>query len=102
MNTLLHNLIQALIALDCVANVLVSTLTLREGYATETLSAHCWRSYREGKLWGRLLMPPIDLMFSWQETDPLYVDESGAAITGHCRRAFEKEKARAYLPPAYR
>jgi hypothetical protein len=47
-------------------NVLVCTLTWRVGYSDETLSAHCWRSYRDGRVWGRWFMPPIDWLFSWQ------------------------------------
>lgn len=47
-------------------------------------------------------MPMIDWLFSWQKLDPVFKDEAGNPITGHCRRAYEKEKARDYLPPEYR
>jgi hypothetical protein len=94
-----HNLQQALIALDCLANVLVSTLTGNEGFATETLSAHAWRA--RDKPLGRFFIPPIDWLFSWQKPDPAYSDENGP-VTGHCRRAFLKERARSYLPAEYR
>ena len=46
-------------------------------------------------------MPPIDFMFSWQKPDAAYADKNGP-VTGHCYRAYLKEKARSYLPPEYR
>jgi len=99
---LLHNGRELLVAIDQAANVIVSTLTLRRGYSDETLSAHAWRSYRAKKVWGRVFLPLIDLLFAWQKPDPQYRDESGQPITSHCRRAYEKERARQYLPPEYR
>ena len=99
---LFHNLREFLVALDQACNVLVCLLTLRRGWSDETLSAHCWRSYRDGKFFGLLLMPPIDWLFAWQKADPQYTDEAGNVITSHCRRSWCKEKARAYLPPDYR
>jgi hypothetical protein len=102
METFLLNLRELLVALDQFLNVLVCLIGGQIGYSDETLSAHCWRVYRDGKPWGRILMPPIDWMFSWQKADEQYTDEEGAVITGHCRRAFMKEKARSYLPPDYR
>ena len=93
---------ELLVAIDQALNVIVCTITLQTGYSDETLSAHCWRSYRDGKVWGRLFMPPIDWLFSWQKADPQFKDEAGNVITGHCRRAYCKEKARDYLPPEYR
>jgi hypothetical protein len=98
---LLRNFRELLIALDQVLNVVVTTLTLQPAYAGETLSAHCWRAYRDGKVWGLLLMPAIDLLFSWQAADPRFKDPQGLPLKGHCRRAYEKEKAREYLPPEY-
>jgi hypothetical protein len=97
-----HNLRELLIAIDQAGNVIVCTLTLQTGYSDETLSAHCWRAYRDDKPWGRILMPPIDWLFSWQKPDPKYRDEQGNVITGHCRRAYLKEQARDYMPPEYR
>lgn len=97
-----HNLREFLIALDQALNVVVCALTMQVGYSDETLSAHCWRAYRERKVFGRFFMPPIDWLFSWQKPIPEFLDETGAAITGHCRRAYCKEKARDYLPPEYR
>lgn len=98
----LLNLRELLVALDQFFNVIVGLLTLRQAWSDETLSAHCWRSYRDGKLWGRILMPPIDWMFSWQKPDPVFVDEAGEPIKGHCRRAYAKELARMYSPPEER
>jgi hypothetical protein len=98
----LRNLREFLVALDQALNVIVCMLTWQQAFSDETLSAHCWRSYRDGKIWGRILMPPIDLLFSWQKADPQFKDEKGNVITGHCRRAYCKEKARLYMPVEYR
>lgn len=98
----LLNLREILVSLDQLLNVLLSTVCMRHAYSDETLSAHAWRAYAAGKWFGRLLMPPIDAMFFWQKPDPAYLDEHGKPITSHCRRAFEKERAKQYLPPQYR
>lgn len=98
----LLNLREILVALDQLANVLLCTIGLQRAWSDETLSAHCWRAYRDGKPWGRIFMPPIDLLFSWQAVDPSIKDENGVPIKGHCQRAFGKERARDYLPPEYR
>lgn len=98
----MRNLREVLISIDQLLNVLLSLLTFRPAWSDETLSAHCWRSYRDGLVFGRLLMPPIDWLFSWQSRDEVFLDENGAPITGHCRRAYLKEKARDYMPPEYR
>lgn len=63
----------------------------------ETISAHLWRSHQKGRLWGRVLMPIVDLVFSWWQRD-----EQGQRVFDHCRQAFEKEKRLAYLPAEYR
>jgi hypothetical protein len=102
LRTLLLNLRELLIAVDQCFNVLVCLIGFQRGYSDESLSAHAWRAYRDGKPWGLLLMPPIDLLFFWQKPDPSYVDERGKPVEGHCRRAFLKERDRAYLPPEYR
>lgn len=99
--TFAHNAVQFAVALDQALNVIVGTLTGRQAYCDESLSAHCWRSYRDGKVWGKLFMPPIDLLFSWQKPDP-EITEDGVPIEGHCRRAYMKEKMRRYMPPEYR
>lgn len=102
MNVFLGNLRELAVSFDQFVNVFLATLTGRVGSSDETLSAHCWRSYRDGRIWGHLFMPPIDWMFSWQTPDPKYLDELSKPVTGHCRRAYLKEKARAYLPADYR
>lgn len=102
MKIVMHNLEQLLIALDQVLRVLIALFSASKGWADETMSAHCWRCYRDGKPWGKLLMPFVDWLFAWQAVDPLIVDENGEPITGHCRRAFEKELKRGNLPPEYR
>jgi hypothetical protein len=102
MSFLWHNAIQFAIALDQALNVVIGTLTGRVAYSDESMSAHCWRSYRDGKVWGKLLMPPIDWLFSWQKADPTITDATGEPIKGHCQRAYRKELERRYLPPEYR
>jgi hypothetical protein len=98
----LANLREILIAIDQLGNVLLCTLTMEQSWSDETLSAHTWRMYRDGKPWGRIFMPPIDWMFSWQSQEEVFLDENGQPITGHCRRAYMKERARDYLPVEYR
>lgn len=98
----LQNLREILIAIDQLANVVLCTIGLERAWSDETLSSHCWRAYRGGKPWGRILMPLIDWLFSWQAVDVEIKDEAGVPIKGHCRRAFQKERARDYLPPEYR
>jgi hypothetical protein len=101
--TLLHNLNQLLIALDQVIRVLLALVSNTKGWADETLSAYCWRLYRDGKPWGLWWMPKIDRTFAlWQGPDPDVPDDSGALIPEHCRRAYFKEKLRRNLPPEYR
>lgn len=100
--TFLLNLRELLVALDQALNVLVCLIGGRVGYSDETMSAHLWRCYRDGLFWGRVCMPPVDWLFSWQKLVPEFLDENDQPITGHCRRAYEKEKARDYLPPEYR
>lgn len=61
------------------------------GYADETMSAHAFRSHRDGKRWGLLLMPVIDLVF-----------RPFQRIKNHCEAAYRKEIARTQQPPEYR
>lgn len=64
--------------------------------ADETISAMLYRKHRDGKFWGRLLMKPVDLLFSlWQR------DDLGQRIKDHCFRAYIKEQAKANLPREY-
>jgi hypothetical protein len=66
------------------------------------MSAHCWRAAKEGKPIAKFFLPIVDWLFSWQADDPTITDDSGAVITAHCHRAFEKERLRRGLPPEYR
>lgn len=71
------------------------------GTHDETMSARAGRNKLAGKWLGRIVAPPIDLLFAWQKPDPAYSID-GLPVTSHCIRAYMKEKAKAYLPPAYR
>lgn len=71
-------------------------------YADETMSAHAWRAYDRGRLWGLLLLPLIELLFIWQGQDEEVNKRAGKAVTGHCERAFWKELMHREMPPAYR
>ena len=51
---------QVFLALDQLANVLPPPLDGTIGYADETLSARCYRAHRDGKIFGRMFMPPIE------------------------------------------
>lgn len=85
--------IQLFIALDQLANVLVTPLS-GSAWADETLSSRAYRAWRDGKFFGRLFMRPIDLLFFWQ---PLRPD-----ALGHCHQAYLKERERAGLPAEFR
>ena len=81
---------QVFIALDQLANALIPPLEGTVSYADETLSARCYRARRDGKLFGKLFMPPIDFVFGlWQGPD-------------HCKNAYIKEFARKNYPDEYR
>jgi hypothetical protein len=71
-------------------------------YADETMSAHAWRAYDRGRLWGRFWLPVIDFLFIWQAQDEEVNKVAGRAISGHCERAFWKERLMRSLPPEYR
>lgn len=88
-----------------VSAVLVALLTGERqavGMCDETLSAHAWRAYESGTRWGRIWKPVIDFLWSWQEQDEEVNRAAGMPITGHCLRAFWKERLRRGLPPEYR
>lgn len=70
------------------------------GKADETLSARAGRNKLAGKWLGKIVAPPIDLLFRWQKPDPAY-SLDGVPVASHCIRAHLKEKARHYLPQAY-
>ena len=81
--------IQVFLALDQLANALIPPIDGTIGYADETLSARCYRAHRDGKIFGRIFMPPIDLLFFWQGPN-------------HCRNAYLKEFDRQNYPSEYR
>lgn len=79
---------QVFIAVDQLANALIPPLDGTVSYADETLSARCYRAHRDGKVFGRLFMRPINLLFWWQGPD-------------HCMHAYTKEFARKNYPSEY-
>lgn len=79
---------QLFIAVDQLVNVL-STPFQSSAWADETLSSRIYRGHRDGKVLGRLLMPPVDLLFRWQTKQ-------------HCYHAYLKEQERMNLPPEFR
>ena len=81
--------VQVSLALDQLANALIPPIDGTIGYADETLSARCYRAHRDGKIFGRIFMPPIDLLFFWQGPN-------------HCRNAYLKEFDRQNYPSEYR
>ena len=82
--------LQILLWIDQGANVLIPPLDGTIGYADETLSARCYRAHRDGKIFGRMFMPPIDWLFGlWQGP-------------GHCKNAYIKEFERKNYPDEYR
>lgn len=83
-----HWLLQLLIALDQLANVLITPLH-GGAWADETLSSRAWRMERLRRPWGVVLRPVIDLIF-W----PLERD--------HCRASFEAERNQMQMPPEAR
>ncbi len=70
------------IAVDQLANAAIG------GWSDETLSSCAYRMHRDGKPWGRLLMPVIDVIFFWQDK--------------HCEGAYIKERKRIHFPPELR
>lgn len=97
MRRLLHVVSQTLIALDQFLNCALSLLSpwaWGGAWADETLSCRAYRSWRDGRPFGRLLMPAIDLLFRWQ-TLP-------AGAIGHCHGAYLKERTRYNMPPELR
>lgn len=86
-------LYQAFIACDQLANVLLTPW--RAGaWADETMSSRTYRMWRDDKPWGRVMLPVIDWLFSWQELPP--------GAQGHCHAAWMKEGHRAHVPPELR
>ena len=74
--------------LFCAVDQLINALL--GGWCDETLSSYAYRLHQAGKPWGRLLMPPIDAIFSiWQGRN-------------HCERAYIAERERLHAPPESR
>jgi hypothetical protein len=84
--------VQLFIALDQLANVLVTPLS-GSAWADETLSSRSYRAWKDGKFFG-WTMKPIDLLFCWQQLRPDAV--------GHCHNAYLNEQERLGLPPEMR
>lgn len=83
-------LYQLFLVLDQAANVLLTPFHVG-AWADETMSARAWRAYRDGRAWGKWARPAIDWLFAWQRAEG-----------GHCRRAYERERARMHCPPELR
>lgn len=81
--------VQVFIAADQLVNTLIPPLDGTIGHADETLSARCYRAHRDGKVFGKVLMPFINLLFFWQGPD-------------HCKNAYIKEFDRKNYPDEYR
>lgn len=73
---------QIFIALDQLAN------TILGGYADETLSARAWRTENDGKIFGKIFRPIIDIIFFW---DP-----------NHCYESYISEVTKRQFPREYR
>jgi hypothetical protein len=85
--------VQVFIAVDQLANVLVTPFH-KGAWADETLSSRSYRAWKDGRVFGKVSMPLIDLLFFWQEVYP--------GAIGHCHGAYLKERARYNLPPELR
>ena len=81
-------LYELFIACDQLLNVLITPLQ-GGAFADETMSSRTYRMHRDGRPWGRILMPIIDWLFAWQ-------------VPEHCKQAYLKERARVHLPPEFR
>jgi hypothetical protein len=66
------------LAFDCFANALLA------GWHHETLSSRAWRAWSNGKVFGRISKPAIDVMFVWQ-----------TRALDHCKRVFLRDLDRA-------
>ena len=72
--------IEVLMALDCVLNAVL------RGWHHETLSSRAWRAWVNGKKFGLIFRPLIDLLFIWQTWR-----------LDHCKRHHDLEVERADL-----
>ena len=83
-------LYQLFLVADQAVNVLL-TPWHSGAWADETMSSRAWRAWAAGVPWGRVARPVIDALFVWQR-----------APGGHCRQAYERERARMHTPPEMR
>lgn len=81
MSQLRAYVVQILLALTQLLNAITG------GYSGETLSARCYRAWRDKRRWGLILRPVINSFFFWQ------VD--------HCHSAYLRTLARLNLPAEY-
>ena len=82
---------EVFIAADQLCNALIPPFDGTVSFAGETLSARSWRAYRDGRIFGKISMPIIDILFFWQPTDPKILRADGTPIRGHCERAYWRE-----------
>lgn len=87
METLKHNILQLLIAIDQLFNVIIGIVFVphKKSYADETLSSRCWRASLAGYDTPRKI---IDFVFSFRRN--------------HCKESFESERLGRKLPPECR
>jgi hypothetical protein len=88
MNLLLAYLQQIWMGVDQLVNALIPPFTGVVSSAGETLSARAFRAWRDGRPWGRVMLPFINTIFFWQDN--------------HCRGAHARLMERTYLPDEYR
>ena len=81
--------VQVFIAADQLLNALIPPIDGTLSYADETLSARSYRAHRDGKRFGKITMPVIELLFFWQGPS-------------HCKNAYIKEFERKNYPDEYR
>jgi len=89
MRLMLAYFVQVFIACDQLINALIPPLTGTLSFADETLSARCYRAWRDNRAWGNVCLPIIDFLFRLQ-------------TERHCYHAYMKEQERRNLPPEYR
>lgn len=92
---------QIFIGMDQFLNALIPPFwTL--SFADESLSARTWRAAKRGKRIGSFFLPIIDAFFFWQSDDAEVNALAGRIVSGHCERAYFKEKLRRDNAPEYR
>jgi hypothetical protein len=93
---------QVAIALDQLFNSLIPPF-FTVSWADETMSARLFRGWRDKKIVGRLVKPPVDAFFAlWQKPDPEVTKLAGRVVYSHCEGAYFKEKLRRDNHPEYR